>query len=80
MSLLVTSFSLAGELIAARQQARHHSALAERALLTETVGQTCWFHYAPCNIGLPLRDRAFPPQKALTFPTYLLAQFEELQS
>ena len=73
-------FNFRGELIAAQQQSRHHSPLAELALLTETVGQTCWFNYSPNNIGRPNSERLYPPQKAILFPVALWHAFLELQS
>lgn len=51
----------------------HHSmmfsALAQRALTTETRGQNSWVNYGPYR-SLPVCDRPFAPQKAALLPAW----------
>jgi hypothetical protein len=81
-------FSLVGELRASFAHMRMYSPRAVAALLTETVGQICWFYRGPHMLtagGRPLqpgdpgycppRSRPYPDQKAFLFPEQLTARF-----
>jgi len=86
--LYVNDFSLSGELQAAFAHMRMYSPRAVAALLTETVGQICWFYRGPHMLtsgGRPLqpgdlgysppRSRPYPDQKAFLFSEHLIARF-----
>jgi hypothetical protein len=86
--LHVNDFSLGGELRAAFAHMRMYSPRAVAALLTETVGQICWFYCGPHMLssgGRPLqpgdpgycppRSRPYPDQKAFLFSEQLIARF-----
>jgi len=61
-------FSHAGEENAFVSHSKMFSPLAQRALATETRGQTAWFRMSKENAGLPIGQRKFPEQKAGLLP------------
>lgn len=61
-------FSHAGEENAYLSHSKMFSPLAQRALATETRGQTAWFRASKENAGLPVGQRKFPEQKAGLLP------------
>jgi hypothetical protein len=84
-------FSLSGEFKAAYDHRQMFSDEATPALLAETIGQICWFYCGPHLVGrdgrlarkgdpgyVPLRDRPYPPQKAMLLPGDLVSGFEQL--
>jgi hypothetical protein len=86
--LYTNGFGLAGELMAAFAHSRMYSPQALPALLTETVGQICWFNCGPHTLspqGRRLRpgeagyrepgSRPYADQKVFAFPDRLISQF-----
>jgi hypothetical protein len=75
-------FGLRGELAAAGAHARLYSTGARLVLLTEHVGQVCWFFHGPhrANEGAEpaVAERPYPLQKVFLYPAHRLASFASL--
>lgn len=84
-------FSLRGEFKATYDHLQMYSDDAAQAVLSETIGQICWFYYGPHLLGSngrPVqegepgyaapRDRPYPPQKVLVLPEELTSGFGQL--
>jgi hypothetical protein len=87
------SFSIAGELRAAFDHVQMYSDDVAPAMLSETLGQVCWFYYGPHLLGptgnliergapgyMPPRERPYSPQKILSLPDHLISGFYQLFS
>lgn len=72
------SFNIEGELTAAREHAQLFSPAVHPVLLSETVGQICWFYGGPHLARAITKDAAanpYPPQKTSPMPQELISEF-----
>lgn len=70
------NFSIEGELLAAREHAQLYSKSAHSVMLSETVGQICWFYAGPhLHDGGP---RRYSDQKTEPMPRHLVEGFFDI--
>lgn len=84
-------FSLRGEFKATYDHLQMYSDDAAQTMISETIGQICWFYCGPHLLGpngypaqerepgyVAPRDRPYPPQKILVLPEELTSGFGQL--